>query len=286
MFSGIPGFSEDSKAIQLRRYLRRLLAVRTSIINTEEKILTEGELKVNGESQASVIKNSLLRDDHFKRKDGSTMPDDFADLISHMLEFNPEHRWSYDQLILHPVFQHIRREKIPKLPVFINNMPIIDNIGLVWNASGGNEKMRRILFSWLNEDVHVKLRFSDNVLYLTYQLVDMFMMKLQTNSQNKKIIEAMKGVGCACMHIASKIYEYDTGIIEDYAFLCGKPYTPDMLAQLERIILERLDGNIIIPSLFTYLIHKRGIQHVTDRRKYIDMYLKTDIYSKPFKSYL
>ena len=121
----------------------------------------------------------------------------------------------------------------------------------------------------------------------------MFILKIQGNSEVKnmminlvrvkKMTEVLQGIGCMCVHIASKIYEYDTARVEEYAKMTNNSYTSSTLAQFERIILEQLDGNIIIPSLFTYLIHKRK-ETDKDRYKLREMYLKTDIYSKPFKN--
>ena len=279
IYAGRPPVNAKDATDQARTILRVLLDYDRTKLDTPAKIKQEFELVVTGPSVANKIKQMLLTSSRFIDKDTDPpMPEIMADLISNMLEINPVHRWTYDQIVLHPLFQDIRRESIPKLPIFINNMPVTD---LNFWKGDLNIRMRKILFSWMSDVVlsesSFKLRQSIEVFCSALQLVDLLIMKKQDISRNK-----LQAYACACFIIASKLHSNNNISVETMVFFSEN--SPDEIIDFERTVMTILNGNVLVPSLYTYVSHYMGEEKLSIKNiyKYRDIYERPDIYSKQF----
>jgi len=226
-----------------------------------------------------------------------SMPEDLADLISHMLEFNPDIRWSYDKLILHPFFQDMHRESIPKMSVFINNMPIIDDIEYYWNKNSIINGVVSNYIKWtgyhprvsylrqISQKTILELKkrgpdiFPFDIIFLAWQLLDLVVYRKpdilvggyeETNQDSALCI--------ACLRLADKIY--------DNQIFRGKNISSnekELLDKHEKNIMYILEGNLLIPSVYTYYSHFNGVQkYISDAddpfEKMRHMYYKKSVY--------
>jgi serine/threonine protein kinase len=202
------------------------------------------------------------------------MPEELRDLISKMIVFNPDIRIGYDEVVVHPYFQNIHRESIPKPPVFINNMEVIPNLETVWKHKDVNYRMRKILFSWL-KDVSEKTRVSYDSLFLSIQLLDLLFLR-KHKYLSKKLLQ---GYGVMCLLISSMLYEDIPETVQNMGYLCDGAYKKDELFYIQKQIVLELEGNLIIPSLYTYLNHYNKNINIDEL---VEKYNSKDVYSIPF----
>jgi serine/threonine protein kinase len=264
----IPG---DDDLLQARAVLRSLLNWEPNELDNSrdiEKIITK---VCEGGSVADRIKHELLTSSKFMGETNIPISEVMADLISHMLEINPEHRWTYDQIIIHPLFQNMRREAIPKLPIFINNMPVMDLSFWKFN--------RTEIFTWM-KNISVVYRKSLESLCLSWQLMD-----IVYKSKIVMVETYVKRYSCACLLIASKIYDYNKWELEDLKHESyGGTVTKTGIICSQQDVMSVLNGNVIIPTLYTYVSHYIGEMKLDkdSGEKYLQIYLRPDIYNVPF----
>jgi len=247
-------------------------------IKDEVSSLMQNEISI-----APIIKENLLTKNFFLRYN-TRMEEDMADLISHMLEFNPNLRWTYDQIILHPLFRSIYRESIPKMPVYINNMPIVDNIQKHWDQTSFSiyrKKFIKIMI--LNDLKPVEVNISLNPLFkkpysyitsyetlcLTWQIADLVAMYKPSLFTKENINECFQSF----VLLARRIYEPNPNISK---------YKPSN--KLETEILYLLQGNLIRPSVYSYYAHYNGEVPAGDPKMAAvleELYTRDDIYSRP-----
>lgn len=283
-----------------RTLLRRLLNWDREQLKTEQNINKVFNNVSIGAPVRDIIKERLLTDKIFFLENTIPMPEPLADLISHMLEFNHRHRIDYDNIVIHPFFQNIKRESIPKLPVFINNMPKIENIDDVWAKSdrfgeltvknrNRNKKIPRdVIFSWLSDisanlSTHIdkhNIRCSMASICLSWQLVDLLFLKKPGLLTTKNL----QCYGAGCVLLATKMfepYEMEINVLERYSDgLCSIK----QLKEIELEILSVLNGNILVPTLYSYYSYNQGIipSDKQYRQKFLTEYLRPDIYATPF----
>ena len=216
-------------------------------IGDDRKAISELEKLVHGPPQASVIKNYM-----------KGIPDVLADLLSKMFEPNPEHRIDYDEIVLHPFFQTIKRESIPYLPVLINNMP---NIPIL------NDPIRAQAISQLIQICNFRLQ----TIALTIQLTDLYIYKYKNENYFKTCVFLLLTV--------TKLFDDKPVEPED---IWNNP--PQNIAFNINKVLQDLEGNILIPSLVSYyIIQNKNIPSFVNMAKIIGFYMRKDVYKQNFK---
>lgn len=175
----------------------------------------------------------------------------FLDLISHMLEFNPKFRYSYDDIMLHPYFQNIKRQSHPPFPIFLNNMKKINLVDVYTSEEKTNMLMAR-----RNQLIHslIEKKYTNEAKFLTIQLFDIF-----ANKHRKPVAPEKFDLRFdLCEYIAQCMYPMQGN--NDFVMTAKfKEYRKnDNYGQYNTYvsqILDSLDGNVLIPSLYSYYIY-------------------------------
>ncbi len=290
IFTGKPNiiFGGDEKNQRLA-YLNLLLNMPKPFPPDVEDIFAK---LTTSQSHADQIKQQLLTQPIFKsRREYKTMPEDLADIVSHMLEFNPQVRYTYDDLIVHPFFRYNSRERIPKLPIFINNMPIIPSIGKVWEKFSLSMAVRSEIMKYMIKPIIID-KLSIDTLTLSWQLLDMIFISIK---EPKPVPEkTAKLYSIACMYIACKLYEEFFPALEDVTAFFQYEFRKVQIVTAQYEVLTILGGNVIIPSIFTYFSRHFGPSPSLDDRlplgargplrqdRYLEVYKRDDIYARPF----
>lgn len=81
-----------------------------------------------------------------------------------------------------------------------------------------NEKMRAILIDWLVE-VHLKFKLVPETLYLTVNLIDRYLEKVEVMREKLQLI------GVTAMLIASKYEEIYAPEVQDFVYITDKAYS-------------------------------------------------------------
>jgi serine/threonine protein kinase len=296
-------FVFKTRKLQLKNVISKFTGFPMPCLRRKNKILRIAKEAISGNSVAEYARGAILSS--FKRNSVSIsgeristkMPEEMADLISHMVEPNPHHRWSYDQIILHPLFQNIARIHIRKIPKLLNNMPIIANINNSWNnaVAGDIGKIRNILYSWIR-DVAVKVKLCKPAFCTGIQLMDLFVSKCkiselenghrdytpENRSENRLARNLIQGYGIACLILASKIYDCDYLENATATYLCDSLYVEGQIVEFQRDVMKTLGGNLLIPSLWTYYSSVYPDESGVKIKNLLSMYLRSDIYSRPF----
>lgn len=274
-----PPCTVDTVPEYMKCTIRLLLNYDKNKLNTSRKIQNTMNTLINGEdekklldgpSHADITKKLILSGKHYPEvftKKGKLFSEDFADLLSKMLEINPVNRIDYDEIILHPFFQYLKRESIPSLPVFVNNMPSIPLY---------NYENRCLLFKKI-VDIVDKDKLNPGCIFLSYQLFDMIMHK-------RRDIEAYwNDCGVACLLIASKLLPSDHSMV--FTEQTKNRYTSlKNLLNFEKMIIETLEGNLLYPSLYSYYYHKNKKEMIYDPLRIgLAYYNRMDVYKRSFK---
>jgi len=222
---------------------------------------------LEGDSVSDIIYKNLRSANIFLNKGESVpeMPEQMADLISHMLEFNPKYRWDAEKLLSHPIFEKIK-QPFPELVIFTNNVPVVQNI----------EKNRNDIFGWI-KNVCVESKVSVETMCSSFQIIDLY-------AQKKKVSEKqLKIMACSSMLLSSKIFEVIILDVKYLAELTGGTVSEEDIITYEKIIMKILDGNLLQPTLFSYVSHIKKIEVDENTFKILlEQYSKPDIYSEPF----
>jgi hypothetical protein len=109
-----------------------------------------------------------------------------------------------------------------------------------------NEKMRAILLDWL-VDVHLKFKLVHETLFLTAQIIDRFLSKVEINRNKLQL------VGVASLFIASKYEEIYPPELKDFVYITDKAYSKADILQMEKEILVELNFDITYPSTLRFL---------------------------------
>jgi len=243
----------QSRKLKLLRALLKINPVSTDDIDLKM------QEQINGDDTSSKISSILA-----KKFDVS-----LSDLIGKMLVFNPEHRIDYDDIILHPYFQDVQSEELlSKLPIFINDMPIIPNIAQFWP----NILLRPKSLSVMKE-ICRKASLSLETLCTSVQLVDLFMFQHKTTEEN-----TLK-VCCSAVSLASKCYDVQEIDLEVLSTL-GQVSTED-ITDYNQKVLAVLNGNLLIPTFYSYYSHLKGALERNDPAysTLLQIYLPKNVYA-------
>jgi len=124
---------------------------------------------------------------------------------------------------LNAIYQNIlANEKINYLdikPIFSNHLDI-------------NDIHRIILVDWLI-NVHLYFKLSDECLYLSIKLIDIFLARTKNFTKNK-----LQLLGICSLQIASKYIEQIHPSINDLSDLCDKCYEKKEIIQFEKQLLQ------------------------------------------------
>lgn len=228
-----------------------------------------------------IIRERLLTSSFAKTWTGQPMTEEQADLLSHMLEPNPQYRWSYDQLYIHPIFQHIRRERIPRAK--FGDEFLVADIEKFWFSEATEDntsfKIRAILFQWMAE-IAAKIS-SVRALCLAYHLVDMY------KTLNICIPRSqLQLLGCGALLLASKIYDNYVIQIRDLIYYSANTYKDSEIQEMERNIVKAFDGNLFVPTIYDFQNHYFGsiAKETFELKKeramyYYKLYATNDVYS-------
>lgn len=178
--------------------------------------------------------------------------ENFYDLVSHMLEFNPKLRYSYDDIILHPYFQNIKRESCPQFPIFMNKMPKIDL-----------SKMPKKAFDTRLERIDTfKDFFYNDIKFTVIQLYDIMSYLFEYPLEKEYLLYRI------AMLLGQSLHDHMIEI----------DYENDFDSKNIMFFLNRMD-NIIYPSLYSYFIHyNKRIMNNEDGNKLLDLYKNPDVY--------
>ena len=112
-----------------------------------------------------------------------------------------------------------------------------------------NDKIRGILVDWLI-DVHYKLHFTDETLFITISIIDRFL----SVSEIKRVKFQLLGI--TALMIACKHEEIDLLKINDFIYLTDNAYKKNEVIKMEEELLDKLNFSFVYPSpikLFEYL---------------------------------
>lgn len=108
-----------------------------------------------------------------------------------------------------------------------------------------NEKMRVILFDWL-VDVHLKWKLASETLYLTFNLIDRYLVLKPTSR------EELQCVGVSALLIACKYEEIYFPEIIDFREITDNTFTKDQILKKELDILSKLKFDVTVPSALRF----------------------------------
>ena len=164
---------------------------------------------------------------------------------------------------LNAIYQNIlANEKINYLdikPIFSNHLDI-------------NDIHRIILVDWLI-NVHLYFKLSDECLYLSIKLIDIFLARTKDFTKNK-----LQLLGICSLQIASKYIEQIHPSINDLSDLCDKCYEKKEIIQFEKQLLQINDYIIEQDQVLNYydllcLILKFNIKYYYFGKMLLDLIL-------------
>ena len=152
-------------------------------------------------------------------------------------------------------------------------MPRIENINREFNdvlsVSQGGGKIREI---WLYE-LCLRFNYCPETASLSVQLVDLYMYK-----KRKFLKKDLQSLVCVCMCLSSKLFEVNYDDYERYSQ--HSDLDVRYALKLEKDVLNILDGNILIPTVYSYWSRTRGNMTLIQTKKlFTDVYLRDDIYN-------
>ena len=164
---------------------------------------------------------------------------------------------------LNAIYQNIlANEKVNYLnikPIFSNHLDI-------------NDIHRTILVDWLI-NVHLYFKLSDECLYLSIKLIDIFLARTTNFTKNK-----LQLLGICSLQIASKYIEQLHPSINDLSDLCDKCYEKKDIVQFEKYLLQINDYIIEQDQVLNYydllcLILKFNIKYYYFGKMLLDLIL-------------
>lgn len=109
-----------------------------------------------------------------------------------------------------------------------------------------NSKMRSILIDWLIE-VHLKFKLTPETLYLTINLIDIYLSKVNINRNKLQLI------GITCLFICNKYEEIYPPDLKEHIEMTDHAYNKKEILEMENEILKKLEFNITFPTCYRYL---------------------------------
>jgi cyclin B len=127
--------------------------------------------------------------------------------------------------------------------------------------------MRTMLVDWLSE-VHHKLKFKAETFYLTVNIIDRYLAKKTDVARNK-----FQLVGTTALLIASKYEDIYPAEINDLVEACDSEYLSDEIVECEKAVLETLNYQLSIPTIYTFLLRYLNAAHATRELCYLVSYI-------------
>ena len=106
--------------------------------------------------------------------------------------------------------------------------------------------MRSILVDWLVE-VAENYHLQTETLYTAVHCVDRFLERKQINRHKLQLL------GCACMHLASKIEEIYAPVVDDFVYISANTFTRDEILLMETTVCKTLNCQIMVPTAASFL---------------------------------
>ena len=199
-----------------------------------------------------TIKSSKIKKENSQKESYIYLP------INELKQFRT---WNCSNL--NAIYQNIlANEKINYLdikPIFSNHLDI-------------NDIHRIILVDWLI-NVHLYFKLSDECLYLSIKLIDIFLARTKNFTKNK-----LQLLGICSLQIASKYIEQIHPSINDLSDLCDKCYEKKEIIQFEKQLLQINDYIIEQDQVLNYydllcLILKFNIKYYYFGKMLLDLIL-------------
>lgn len=118
--------------------------------------------------------------------------------------------------------------------------------------------MRAILVDWL-VDVHIKFKLLPETLFLTVNLIDRFLERVQITRQKLQL------VGVAAMLIASKYEEIYPPEVKDFVYVTDRAYTKEDILDMEGKILGTLQFHLTVTSSLRFLERYSKLAHMDQK---------------------
>ena len=109
-----------------------------------------------------------------------------------------------------------------------------------------NEVHRGILIDWLI-NVHLYLQLTDETLFLTVKLIDIFLARVENFPKNN-----LQLLGVSALLISSKYLETFHSTIDSLSQLCDGAYSSKEIIQFETILLNELNYTIVQDNLVNF----------------------------------
>ena len=145
---------------------------------------------------------------------------------------NPQNVLEY----LNDIYEHCKETELTNYPRY----------GYMKSQRDINEKMRAILIDWL-VDVHLKFKLVPETLFLTTQIIDKFLARVEINRNRLQL------VGVTALFIASKYEEIYPPELKDFVYITDKAYSKVDILTMEKEILNELNFDITYPSALRFL---------------------------------
>lgn len=130
-----------------------------------------------------------------------------------------------------------------------------------------NATTRAVLIDWLCE-VHHKLKFTPETLYLTVNIVDRYLTK-KANVLRREL----QLIGTTALLIASKYEEICPANIDDLVEACDGTYPHGEIVETEETILKTLNYQISIPTIYNFLVRYLNAAHADIKLCYLSSYI-------------
>jgi hypothetical protein len=130
-----------------------------------------------------------------------------------------------------------------------------------------NATMRAVLVDWLCE-VHHKLKFTPETLYLTVNIFDRYLTK-KANLLRREL----QLIGTTALLIASKYEEIRPANIDDLVDACAGTYPFSEIVETEETILKTLNYQISIPTINNFLGRYLNAAHANLELCYLSSYI-------------
>lgn len=126
--------------------------------------------------------------------------------------------------------------------------------------------MRAILVDWL-VDVHIKFKLLPETLFLTVNLIDRFLERVQITRQKLQL------VGVAAMLISAKYEEIYPPEVKDFVYVTDKAYSKEEILEMEGRILSTLQFQLTITSSLRFLERYSKLVHLDQKSFHFCRYL-------------
>lgn len=152
-----------------------------------------------------------------------------------------------DQLLSDKQIDNLPQYNLEYIPEIFENLlhdeknQLKSTYGYMNFQSEINEQMRAILIDWII-DVHLKFRFTEETLYSTINIIDIYLSLVQIQRANLQLL------GVSALYIACKEEEISFPHVNEYVYITDNAYTKEQILTMEFHILKVLQFNILSPS--------------------------------------